>query len=75
LWQPKADLPYNYYPIFINTSEVFVKTHYTKLISQGQRVGGASGWFRALLVRILNALQLAKAKAKTQKGNNEKRVI
>jgi len=27
------------------------------------------------LVRILNALQLAKAKAKTQKGNNEKRVI
>jgi len=54
---------------------VFVKTHYTKLISQGQRVGGASGWFRALLVRILNALQLAKAKAKTQKGNNEKRVI
>jgi len=81
LWQPKADLPYNYYPIFINTSEVFVKTHYTKLISQGQWLGGLlcgwlSGWIRNTFSENIKCIANEKAKRKTKtKKANEQRAI
>lgn len=53
---------------------MFVKTHYTKLISQGQwleEVACYVGGSETLLVKILNALQMKKQKQKQKKKNKK----